>query len=307
MLFGNARERLRVEGLMPERALLRLKRTGISLYQVKKTQKNALLFTVKRKDIEKVFAIYPNVCYNSSEYHPYTITRLGSVGWGRAVDFCQNRAGAMLGVLAFAVLTLAADGLVLGVDFVGSQVYAREIKQALAENGVRAFSLYPKGKEDLVTAKLLSLPDVEFCSVKKQGLRVVVETRLSGTQKRTPQEGVMTAKYNGELVAISVLRGSALKKIGDKITVGEALVGDWFETEEGGQVRVQPIARVRIACTHEGVYEAEDEERAFAAAYLELDLVDASITEKSVAQTKNGFHVKISYVVTQTINFDSAI
>ena len=58
------RERMIIEGLMPERALLRLRRAQIPIYNLKKIKKNQILFTVKRKDVEKVFAIYPNLCYN---------------------------------------------------------------------------------------------------------------------------------------------------------------------------------------------------------------------------------------------------
>ncbi len=303
MLFGNLREALQVEGLMPERALLRLKRAGIALYRVQKIQKNAILFTVKKKDIQKVFAIYPNVCYNSSESSPYQVRKMGSVGVGKAVEFCKNRTGVLLGLLAFAVCTLAADGLVFGVDFVGSAVYARETLQILKEHGVQAYAFYPKGKEDLIAARLLRLPDVEFCSVKKQGHRVVVETHLGQTDQVEQEQGAMIAKYSGVIVAQSVLRGSALKKIGDTVAVGETLVGDWFETEEGEQVRVQPIARVRIACTYEGLYEASDAEEAFCSAYLLLGLQETGeITQKEITQTGTAFHVKINYLITQTVN-----
>ena len=58
------RERVLLEGWMPERALLRLRRAQIPLYNVKKIAKNRILFRVKRKDVEKIFAIYPNICYN---------------------------------------------------------------------------------------------------------------------------------------------------------------------------------------------------------------------------------------------------
>ncbi len=303
MLFGGLREGLCVEGLMPERALLRLKRAGISLYRVQKIEKNAILFTVKKKDIQKVFAIYPNVCYNSNDGAPYRVRKTGSVGMGKAVDFCKNRAGVLLGLLAFAVCTLAADGLVFGVDFVGSAVYARETLQVLKENGVQAYAFYPKGREDLITARLLSLPDVEFCSVRKQGHRVVVDTRLGQTDRRETKQGAMIAEYSGVIVAQSVLRGSALKKIGDTVVAGEVLVGDWFETEEGGQVRVQPIARVHIACTYEGLYEAGDAEEAFCSAYLRLGLEETGeITRKEITQTGTVFHVKINYLITQTVN-----
>ena len=66
MIFANRKIRLKIQGNMPERALLRLRRAEIPLYEVKKSQKNAILVSVKRKDVQKVFAIYPNLCYNEN-------------------------------------------------------------------------------------------------------------------------------------------------------------------------------------------------------------------------------------------------
>ena len=57
-------QRIMIEGMMPYRALNRLKREGISLKNIKKSKKNQILITVDAKDVEKVFAIYPNMCYN---------------------------------------------------------------------------------------------------------------------------------------------------------------------------------------------------------------------------------------------------
>ena len=61
------RERILLEGNMPERALLRLRREKIALYHVRKTAKDRLLFSVNREDAEKIFAIYPKVCYNKGD------------------------------------------------------------------------------------------------------------------------------------------------------------------------------------------------------------------------------------------------
>lgn len=296
------RERIEIEGIMPERALLRLKRAKIPLFNVKKTEKTRIRLSVKKKDIEKVFAIYPNVCYNSTAYRPYTVRKLGGEGAARIADKLTKRIGLLLGGLLFMGATLFFDGFVFGVEIVGASAYTREVYEAIEESGVKLFSPYRTGKEDLVSAKLLSLDGIEFCSVKKVGGRLRVELRLSPFSKDTLFCGVMTAKSEGRIVDITVLRGSALKKIGDEVRVGDALVGDWFCTEEGEQVRVQPIARVRIACTYEGVIEAEDGEAAFAKAYLLTKADGERITEKKIEKEGEGYRVTLAYTVTETVN-----
>ncbi len=304
MSLFSLKENFSVEGVMPERALLRLKRAGIPLYDIRKIEKNRLLFRIMRKDIRKVFAIYPKVCYNGSGRAPYEVRALGGAGLAKAVDFFKNRAGVALGLLAFCALTLWTDTLVFGVQFVGSKVYARETLQALAENGVKQYGFYPKGKEDSVTAQILSLNGVEFCSVRRVGHWVRVETHIDPFTTKTLRKESVTATHSGEIRSITVLRGTALKKTGESVQAGELLVGNWFSTEEGEQVRVEPIARVQIACRYAGLFDGEEEEIAFAKAYLSLRLGDEDeIIERKTTVTERGVVVEISYLVTQSVNF----
>lgn len=303
MLFGNFRQRLLIEGIMPERALLRLRREKIAVYNVKKTGKTQILLSVKRKDAEKVFAIYPNVCYNGTAYSPYVVKKLQTKGLGRLPEFIKTRSGFLLGALLFIALTLFADGFVFGVDFVGTQVYAREAYATLEKNGIKPFARYQTGREDVICAQLLALDNVEFCSVKKSGFRVRVEIRLASFERAKAQDGSMQAKHTGELIALTVLRGTALKKLGEKVTAGEELVGDWFSTETGEQVRVQIIARARIACVYEETLFAEDEESAFATAYLALGLSEHDeIVSREIERAGEAFRVKITYTATESLN-----
>ena len=304
MGFFSLREKILVEGIMPERALLRLRRAGIDVYNVKKTQKNQILFSVKKKDSEKVFAIYPNVCYNSNGYSPYVARKVGAEGLARLLSRGKDRIGLVLGALLFCGCTLFSDTLVLGVEFTDTDVYAREAYAALEEYGIRPFSGYERGNEDLICAKLLSLDGVEFCSVKKSGCRVLVEIRLASFQEPSKKNGDMTAAHTGKLLSLTVLRGTALKKTGEEVRVGEPLVGGYFETVEGEKRTVAPIARAYIACTYEAEVAAADGETAFAECYLSLGLTEKDeITGTSIVQNGETFHVKIDYTAVETFNF----
>lgn len=300
----SVKERLYIQGLMPERALLRLRRAGIPLFDVRKTDKTTLLVSVEKKDVEKIFAIYPNVCYNNGERSSFTARLAPKKGLVARLSALKKRAGLLLGGVLFLCLTAFADGFVCGVDFVGTDVYARETYEALHEAGIRIFAPYTAGKEDLVCAKLLAIDGVEFCSVRKRGMRLVVEIRTAPFAGDGFKNGPLCAKHTGEILSITVLRGTALKKAGDFVNAGEPLVGDWFLTESGGQVRVQAIARVRMACTYEEEIAAESEEEAFAAAYLAA-VADGNgtLTKREITESEKGFHVKLSYQAVQTINF----
>ena len=294
-------ERLQIEGIMPERALLRLRRAGISLRNIQKTQNTRICLLVERKDLPKVFSLYPKSLEKSAAY---TVTRLGGVGVAKVVDFCKNRLGFLLGALLFCILTLAADSFVFGVEFVGSQEYKRETMQFLEEEGISLFAPYKSGKEDRITAKLLALDFVEFCSVQKVGNRLRVEIRTSPFSTNLLCKGPMRAKHTGELISLTVLKGTPLKKVGDSVQVGETMVQDFLTTQDGGQVRVETIARARISCVYECIHEdASEEEEAFGEAYLALNLGEKDdITEIKITPTTKGFHVKITYLVTESMN-----
>ena len=304
MPLFSVKERLYIQGLMPERALLRLRRAGIPLFDVKKMDKTTLLVSVEKQDVEKVFAIYPNVCYNSAEHSSFTVRLAPKKGLAAVLNNAKKRVGLLLGGLLFIGLTAFANGFVFGVDFVGTDVYARETYAALREANIRMFAPYKGGKEDVICAKLLAIDGVEFCSVKKKGMRLVVEIRTAPFAKDDFQNGKLYTKHAGTIVSMTVLRGTALKKIGDFVNAGEPLVGDWFSTEDGGQVRVQAIARVRMACTYESEIAAATEEEAFAAAYLAIGVSESvTLIGREIKETENGFFVKISYDAVQTINF----
>jgi hypothetical protein len=95
-----------------------------------------------------------------------------------------------------------------------------------------------------------------------------------------------------------------LKKAGESVCVGETLVADYFSLEGEGQVRVEPIARVKIACVYEGLHSTADSmQQAFAEAYLALQLTEKDeIVQTDITQIDDGFHVKINYVVIESMN-----
>ena len=301
-LFKNVRHRISVEGVMPERALLRLKRAGIVLYSVKKTEKTRLCFSVRKKDLGKVFAVFPQNGFQDGYTRTYRVKDLGAVGIGGKMEKLVSRTGLLLGALLFAAITLYADKFVFSLEFMGTNVYARETQIVLEQAGIKMFAPYRKGKEDWICSQILALKGVEYCSVKKEGTKLVIETRLSPFASEYAQEGQMQSKYRGEIVAFTVLRGTALVKIGDMVEAGQTLADNHFSVEEGEQVRVQIIARARISCVWEGRVDAKTEEEAFAIAYLAIG-ENTEIYHREIVNEGNGYAVKIVYIATQSMNF----
>jgi hypothetical protein len=232
------------------------------------------------------------------------VRKIGAEGLGKYVEWIKNRVGILLGGLLFIASTFYCSQYVFAVEFVGANAYAREAYQALAEAGISPFSRYDTKNVAAAEAKLFALSGVEYCSVQKIGMRAVVEIRISPFTEIRLQKGGMQAKHAGTLLSLTVIRGEALKKAGDTVAVGERLVDDHFTKTDGEQVRVDVIAYARIACVHEGVYEAETPTEAFAKAYINVGLSDKdSLTEKRVTEIDGGYLVTLSYTAYESINF----
>ena len=204
MSIFTAYERMEIVGAFPERALARLRKAQISVYKAKKTHKNRLELLVKRKDIQKVFAIFPKMCYNKEANASYSVEVRGGSGFAKATDFMRARWGFIVGALLFTGASFYADSLILGVDFPKSTAYAREARAVLAEYGIKPFARYRAGSEDLISARLLRLGDMEFCSIKRVGHRVVVEMRLGNERVKAYTQGDMLAECSGQIVALTV-------------------------------------------------------------------------------------------------------
>lgn len=301
--FPWGKHKFRIQGDMPERALLRLKRAQIPVYNVKKTQKNEIVLLVNAKDCQKVFAIFPSVCYNIGEYTPYIAQKTGAVGLAKYAEKLKNRIGLLLGALLFCVGTLYADGLVFGVKVVGDTTYAREAHAVLETYGVKTFRAYDAKNADVITAQLLRIPNVEFCSLQKRGLFVYVEMQTSPFLGETRVHGDMQAKCSGTLVSLTALSGTLLKQAGDSVQAGDTLVGAYVRTESGEQKHVDVVARAYIACTYAQNFDVETEEQAFAQAYLQLHLTENDCLQSAViTPVQSGYNVQCQYTVVQTIN-----
>ena len=79
------REIILVRGREPEKALQRLKNAGIDLFDIKKVQKDAVIFCVSGKQARKVFAFYPKTWYNKAERGGYEFSSLKKKGIGEAI------------------------------------------------------------------------------------------------------------------------------------------------------------------------------------------------------------------------------
>ena len=293
-------EKILIEGNFPERALSRLQKSGIALYKVKKIKKNQILATVSKKDSRKVFAIYPQMCYNREDKKAYSVQKAGKIGLYKRLDFLCRRWGVILGVATFLFFTSLSELFVFSILVTGETSYAREAEEILSSFGVKKGKPYPKGREEKIATALLSLQGVTFATVQKSGVTVKVELQTSPFMDAEQAQGDMKANHTGVLLSATVLRGTLLKNIGQTVQKGEPVVGGYILTGENAKTDVAPSAKIVLLCTFEETYPVENEDTAFEKALL---YIDGTIKEKQAEKTETGVRVKIVYEVTESINF----
>ncbi|MBO5525413.1 MAG: sporulation protein YqfD [Clostridia bacterium] len=227
--------RFSLSALRPEGGIVKLKREGISLYHIAKTEKNRLYFSVKRKDKEKVFAILQNSCYNVKEEYPE--------GWAKFFLKLKENVGFLvgLGILLFAPFLLSS--FIFRVEVIGEEKYRDYVYAIMEEEGLGVGMRYKK--ENLLSARLMTLRGVDYCFVQKDGYCLKVEIHSYGEQQKA--ECVpLYATDRGIVEKIIVLSGEARVKEGDLVEEGDLLIAP------NGKI---PCGKVSILCKKVGTKE----------------------------------------------------
>jgi len=207
---------LEIEGLNVFYAIDKLKNHGITVYRARRTQKNALTVQVRGKDVKKVFAIFSVSCYNIKKIMPCGIARLKKYG--------VRYAGLLLGAALFCGCVLFAQGRVLRIEVTGSgKSYAQEVVRILASDGITRFSPMPDVAAHAVS-RILALPHVSYCSLHGSGGILTVEVEVD-RENALADEKELLSPAAGEICALTVVRGSARKAVGDYVEEGDVLVG----------------------------------------------------------------------------------
>ena len=274
-----------VEGLSPHRALDRLARRGVRVFDARKTGPARLNFAVSAKDAEKVFAIFSRSCY--------TVTKTGSSRAGRLAAAVRRRPGFVCGAVLFLALSFAADRLVLRIDVSGSAArYAARAEEVLAEAGIGVFSFYSEEAADRARSRLLAaFADVAFAEVEKSGCVVRVTLEAGDIAEVPARTQELRAPVAGVVEELTVLRGEACAEEGQQVAAGDVLVLGRVAGADGAYretfVSARCVLRCGYAFTAAGSGEAAVR-RALAAARLsaERDLLQGDAAELTVLEER---------------------
>jgi len=284
-----------------ETALKKLNKVNIAVYKLKKRGLR-VYFSVEEEYVQKVFAIFSHPCYNIN------IRRKSAKA--RALAFLGKRFGLVVGAVLFVAAGVISNVLVLKIKVVGNGSYlSPQIISAAEECGAKRGTPCSGLDKPLLTARILSLPSVTFCSVQKKGAYLVIEVRTDEEHCARTDDKPLVCDAEGEVRRIVALSGTAEKKEGDKVTVGETLIGAYRLAADGQRQSALAVGFAEIIRTAAITlfYESESDEN-LASALASTALYSDRVLQKQyrVTPCEGGvnYDITFTYLYTLSVNME---
>ncbi len=284
-----------------ETALKKLNKVNIAVYKLKKRGVK-VYFAVEEEYTQKVFAIFAHPCYNVSIRRRSAKMRF----W----NFLGKRFGLAAGAALFLAACISANSLVLKIKVTGNGSYlSPQVIAAANECGVRCGTPCSALDKPLLTSRILSLPQVTFCSVQRKGSYLVIEVRTDEQHSPLTDSKSLVSDCGGEVHRLVVLSGTAEKAEGETVSSGETLIGAYRLTESGERQPCLAVGFAEIKRTANIIVfrESESEENA-SSALAATGLYSDNVLEKSykVNPCEGGvnYDITFTYIVTLSVNME---
>lgn len=289
-ILGAYREKYVLSGGNFNVLLNGLARRGVEVQKFRKTADKKGEITIKATDREKFFAITEELWYTD-------ITKIKNEGRWLFVEKLLRSFGLVVGGALFIAIGVVSDDFVYGIEFTGDGKYlAPEVREYLKDEGVSEFSRFSDLDMKRLSADILAeRNDLTFVSCKKQGNRLVILLTpkeeggkiLSGTK-------TLSSDCDGVVESVKVYRGTAVVAVGQRVSVGDALV-EGYATVNEKIVPLDVIASVSVVTESRFLYESdrEDLSDAFSAFAVEESCEDPFSVSAQVSATDGGFLYEI--------------
>lgn len=226
----------------------------------------------------------------------------------RIFSLIKRRLGLIVGAAAFIVLTIFSQSVVFKIKITGSGSYLKpQVLAAAKECGVKEWSLCKGADTPLLQAKILALPNVNFCSVQREGAYLIIDVQTEESEYSPVVGEPLKATVNGKIRKIVTVCGTQLKCEGDAVTKGETLIANYTLTESGEQSPCIAVGFAEICATADiSLYYEKESDKNREDALSSTSLYSENVIEKSVEVKVNGegvtYEVHFTYLVTVAVN-----
>ncbi len=265
-----------------ENALNRLKKAEVAVFNCKK-ESAEFIFSIKSKDIKKVFAIFNKPCYNIK------VKKHGL--FRRILSFAALRVGLLVGAIAFVALAAVSNSFVLKIEVSGSGSYLEpEIRRIVLDEGAAEFKSFSAFNGATATGRILALPQVTYCNILKKGSVLIVDVQVDEEHYASQEKGSLLSDCDGVVKNIVAVCGTPSVNVGDAVKRGDALI--YAHTVIGEeQQSCLAVGYVEIELYRTVEYFAdEDNEQNLKEAYASCLIENEQITERkhTVKPTEGG-------------------
>ncbi len=238
-------------GVFAERFLNLVSHTGLSIWNVKKSEQQLTANTLVR-DYKKL-----RPCAKRSGVRLRVQKRFGFPFYVSRYD---KRAGIVLGVCLMCAFLFAAAQFIWTVDVSGNQLVSSfDIVKALENQGIYPGALKKDISVPLAKQRiLLALKDLSWIAINISGATAKVEVR-----EKIPQPDMVPlevpsniiAARSGQILRLEVYDGDTLVEKGDSVKEGALLVSGIIEGKFGKNILVHSSAKIIAQVQDEKVYD----------------------------------------------------
>lgn len=257
-----------------------------------------IIIRVKYKDLKKAFTIMGDMWYNKP------IRYNGFIG---IVHFLKVHLFLSVAVIAFIIGAFFVDNYVLFFKTTGaSTAKSAAIASLLTDLNIKSFSKVDRQTLDKLENEILkSDQSYSFVTAKKVANTLVIEVKEK-REETAPKERkeFIAANHSGVITSVSVLRGRAVKSVGDTVLAGETVIEGVLSDDER-EYKTYAVGYFTISC--ESVFETatkddtEDTARAYFNSIKEFLSVDSAECAYQFTPAGGGYALKltITYSITE--------
>ena len=282
-----------------ETALKKLKNAKVGVYNRKKDGAR-FIFSIKDKDVKKVFAIFSKPCYNISVQGSRRQNLLSSA---------LARIGLIIGAVAFVFIAVVANTFIFSIKVSGSGSYLySDVKSIIYEQGFSEFKAYRKLNTALAQGRILSLPSVTFCNIEKHGSVLIIDVQVDEELNAAADRKPLTADRDGIVKNIVTICGTAAVSVNSAVKAGDTLIHSYTTVGEQ-KTDCLAVGFAQIECSGSYEYAAPQEtDEALKAAYSKANLYAENIVSRThtVKNTEEGvvYLIEFTYLHKISINME---
>jgi sporulation protein YqfD len=234
---------------------VKVKLSGVNLNRIYKecASKNIKLFNIDRKDYKNiVFDVEKKnipILKEIAKVQNFEFEIMKTYGFVKVISFLSKRIGLCIGAIAFLFLIIFNSFFIWNIKIYGLEnISSGEIISVLNQCGIKSGTMFFGADFEDIEEKLLdNVEDISLCSIIKKGSTIIVniKEKLSSDEltDSTNQTDIV-ANQNMTIKSISVVQGTAQKKVGDSVKKGEVIVAGYFVDTSGNSVPCKANAQI---------------------------------------------------------------